>query len=274
MKKRVKDSEIEAAKRKNIIIFIFTVLMLIVVLCGIIFFVCYERGLIKFSLKDSKETESFIGQNSNELSINKDNLDVLKLFDVVKISDNYCDGYNLKKKLNVSKMNSKCKFDLASNIYKKSAVFNNDGILYVSEDDVRYAYEYLYGYNTYEVQEQIPYNNSYLLYNSETRNYFLNSETNEIGTSLISYEKIVDILKKKNYLYITSSVVYYDKANKVLCRDYNCDSVIRGLNNEPNYPDYYDLYIDHNYSNLYKYEYKFKMDKNGFYKYVGFERTN
>lgn len=37
MKKRVKDSEIEAAKRKNIIIFIFTVLMLIVVLCGIIF---------------------------------------------------------------------------------------------------------------------------------------------------------------------------------------------------------------------------------------------
>lgn len=276
MKKRINDSEIEKAKHSNKLLFLLTTLMLLVVICGFVFYFLYDKGLIKFdeNVTEEKELDSGVVVSSITKTIKNDNSDVLKLLNNVSIIDNQCDGYNTKKAVDVSMMSDKCKFSLALNEYKNK-ITSGDGVTYVLESDVIASYEGLFGYNTYKTQNTIPYiNNSVLLYNSLNKYYFLNEEKDEVGTPMTSYEKVLSIKRDGNNLYINTAVLYYDSVNKVLCRDYDCESVLDNMDSEPSYPDYYSLYTEHNYKKLYQYSYNFKMDKTGFYKYVGFKRTN
>lgn len=273
MKKRINNSEIEKAKNSSRIVFVLTILMLLVVICGLLFYVIYDKGLIKFKNEEKNvpEQESIFSSEKSEIHV--DDSRIITLYNAVKITANECDGYNTEDNINVKKMNSKCKFSLASNIYN-DYLEKNDDYEYITEENVKNAYEYLFGYNSYESLENIPYNTFYsLTLNDVNKEYFSNEILNDVDTSVSSYEKIISISRKGNYLNIISVPLFFNKPEKVLCKDYDCNEVIEN-NVKDNNEDYYDLYLDHNKDKLNQYKYKFKMDNVGFYRYVGFEKTN
>ncbi len=267
MKKRIKDSEIEKAKVSNKILLILTMLMVMVVVLGFGFYVFYDKEIIDFGNKKEESQENIYVKNESDFDVNIDNVEVKRLFDIVRVTNNNCDGYNNKDSVKVDELNNKCKYSIASNIYERFIKENS-----VSENDVKYGYESLFGEGEYKRQESIVWKNNELYYDSINKNYVLN-KNGDVDDSLISYEKVISIKKSSNYLYINSVVLYFDKVNNVLCSDYDCSKVLENMSNEPNYPQYYDLYIEHNKKKLNNYKYKFRLDKNGFYKYVSYEKN-
>lgn len=274
MKKRINDSEIEKAKESGKILFILTTLMLLVVIGGLVFFVIYDKGLIKFNEKNNEKKEeekSIFSSEKSELHV--DDSRISNLFNTVKITSNKCDGYNLDDKVDVDKMSDSCKFEIASNIYREKLV-KDDNNFYVDEEIVKNAYESLYGYNSYKVQDTIPLDSNFNLnYNNLNKKYYASVVPEDIDEDMSSYEKIVSVSKSGSYLYIVSVPVFYNAVEKVLCKDYDCSEVVEN-NAKENGDDYYNLYLDHNKKKLINYKYKFKMDNVGFYKYMGFEKTN
>ena len=54
-----------------------------------------------------------------------------------------------------------------------------------------------------------------------------------------------------------------------------CNDTVETVKSGSEYSDeYFDLYVEHNKDKLYQYTYHFEMDDAGFYRYVGYERTN
>ena len=99
--------------------------------------------------------------------------------------------------------------------------------------------------------------------------------TDETGSSMTSYEKLLKAYRKENSLDITSSVVYHERVLGLLCKDSRCENVIEHLQTGVEYNEaYLSLYVDHNKDHLYQYTYHFKMDEAGFYRYIGYDRTN
>lgn len=273
MKKRINNSEIERAKTSSRLIFLLTILMLFVVIGGLVFYVIYDKGLIKFkSTEDNNNIEEKSIFSSDKSEIHVDDNRIVGLFDIVKITVNECEGYNVKDKVEVKEMSDKCKFSLASNIYRNH-LENDNNNFYITEDDVRDSYEMLFGYSTYKALEEIPYNNYYtLLFNDSDKVYFSNDKVEDVGSSFDAYEKIISVSRKGNYLYVESVPLFYNKPEKVLCKDFDCEEVIDKDVKENN-ADYYNLYLDHNKDKLNHYKYMFKLDNVGFYRYVGFEKT-
>lgn len=272
MKKRINSSEIERARRSNRFLFILTILMLLVVIGGLVFYVLYDKKLISFGNENSHNEESIISKNETKFDVKESNTEALRLYNIVRVTNNECSEYINAKGIKVKELSDNCKFSIASNIYNRylDGDVNNK---YVLEEDVIYAYESLFGEGSYKSQETIPYMKGTNLYYSEVNNkYFVQGEVQDMDSNMNGYEDIISIKKDNNYLYINSAIMYYESINKNICKDYDCNEVVEKISEEPS-PDYYSLYIKHNKNKLYNYQYKFRLDKNGFYKYLGYEKT-
>lgn len=285
MKKRVADTEMEMARSSSKTIFVITIFLLLSMICGLIAFVLYDKGLIVLDNSDIKSKDNVLVNKKNNkddtkdkdsyIELKTDDTNINKLFNIVKITNNTCDGYDTKSSVEVINMSDKCKFSLASHAYLDSLKIALNGVQYVYESDVKDAYESLFGYNTYKTLETIPYVSGLSLnYNAPYKYYFYEGDSSEVGTPITKYEKIISARRSDDTLLITSAVLYYESINSVLCKDSLCGSVLDKMTNEPSYPDYYSLYVDHNKDKLNQYTFKFKMDEAGFYNYLGFERTN
>ena len=282
MKKRVADTEMEMARHSSKTIFVITVFLLLSMICGLGFFVLYDKGLIVFDSETVSEEgitntkkRTNKSKKDNFITLKNDDVNLTKLFNVVSITNNSCDSYDNQDNVLVSGMSVKCKFSLASHLYLDKVNVTPNGVHYIYENDVRDSYNSLFGYDTYKVQETIPYVNGINLnYNASLKYYFYEGEVNDVGTSITKYEKIISAKRDSEYLYITSATLFYEAINAVLCKDVLCANVLDNMNNEPTYPDYYSLYVDHNKDKLFQYTFKFKMNEAGFYNYVGYERTN
>ena len=198
MKKRINSSEIERAKRSNMFLFILTILMLFVVIGGLVFYVLYDKELISFKTKDEVEEENIISKNETKFNVKMDNVEALRLYDIVRISNNKCDEYIKSDGFSMKKLSDECKYTIAANIYNKNIKSDNDK-KYVLEEDVKYAYESLYGENTYRVQETIPYVDNYkLMYSAVNHNYFIQGEINETDSNIGVHEMVISIKKENN----------------------------------------------------------------------------
>jgi hypothetical protein len=105
--------------------------------------------------------------------------------------------------------------------------------------------------------------------------YFTESISTEEATSLTSYEKLLYAIRDGEKLDLTSSVLYYEHVVNLLCKDSRCNEVVETVKKGTEHnEDYLSLYVDHNKDKLYQYTYHFEMDKAGFYRYIGYDRTN
>ena len=157
----------------------------------------------------------------------------------------------------------------------------------VDEKSVRYAYDSIFGEGTYKSGQEIhnECNNSFK-YNKDY-NYY---ELSEMGgcsnpSMVIVDDMVLKAQKNNNSLKIIVGVVFrnigsrlfyisLDDANRQTNEIEKYENVI---GNETDYQvvdKKIDKYISANADKLQQYTYTFEMDKNGFYKYVGFERTN
>ena len=287
MKKRLNSSEIEQARKSSRIIFLITFILLVFLFAGFGLLYVMDVDVVKFVKTPQKKVEE-VGKKITKDVINKEEStiafevdvndgNVQKFFNAVKITDSdicFDGGYKEQEHVLVGSLSTKCKFSIASNIYEKDVQKALDGKLYVKETDVKSAYEELFGNGTYQRQDSIPclYKSTFMFHDDY---YFTEKVASEEGGSLTSYEKVLFALREGDKLDITSSVLYYEHVLNLFCRDSRCESVIEELKTGSDYnEDYLSLYVDHNKDELYQYTYHFEMDKTGFYRYIGYDRTN
>ena len=286
MKKRISKSEIEIARKSSRILFLISFLLLLLLFLGFGLMYVMDVDIMSYidiPKKEVEKKEKIIksGINVNpkpmavEIDVNDSN--VKAFYNTVKISNmDVCIGdyYRDQKEVKANELSINCKFSIASKIYEKKVNKALDGKLYVKESDVKDAYESLFGNDSYEKQDSIPclYKTTFI-YNAG--NYFTEKVGTEEGGSLIPYEKIIKVVRIGDKLEVTSVVVYYEKVLGLFCKDSNCESSVETVGMGKEYDDdYLDLYVEHNKDKLYQYTYGFQMDDAGFYKYVGYKRTN
>ena len=284
MKKRINDSEIESAKKSTKVMnIIISICILLLILLAAYIGYLYEQGEIfktedgKYVINEKITDSKIIKTKTKTLDIN--NTNALELWNYVKVSTNPCtDGsYTDKKSIKVDKLTDYCRYALANNDYKKFVTYDEENMItYVKEDIVKNAYETLFEVGTYKRQDIIPYTNmNDLMYNVDNKYYFINGAAKESDDSLKIYENVVSIVKENNDLYIISNALYYEKINGYVCKDINCEKVLSELSKDKEYNDeYFDLYLESKKDKLSKYTYHFRLDNAGFYKYLGYERTN
>ena len=282
MKKRVSSSEIELARKSSKILFLISFVLLILLFVS--FGLLYLFDVDFSSYFEVPETSPVVEKNiipkknieqeSSDIELDVNDSNVLKYFGYVRITnDPECENNSYyKDQVLVTKLSTKCKFSLASVMYKESIQTALDGRLYIKEDAVKSVYETLFGNGTYSPQEAIP-----CLYQTEFIHnddyYFTQQVADEVGTSIHPYEKIIKAVRNGERLEITSAVLYYESVLNILCRDKDCSDVIKTVKAGEEYGnEYLSLYVDHNMDDLYQYTYHFEMDKSGFYRYVGYDR--
>ena len=275
MKKRLIDGEIETAKKTSrIMVIVVTIILLLLVVCIAYVAYLYESG--KLFTNEKGEIVIKNEPKVNEIDITDTN--IIALLNTVKVTKTSCaDGEYIKDKINVESLSTKCKLVIAKNQYKDYIKYdNNNHITYVEEEKIKKVYQSLFGNNTYERQEVIPYvSNHDLMFDARYNYYFMNNDATEIEGSFRNYEKITSAEKKNNDLYITSIPLYYETVNSVICKDNRCEKVVEILSKDQEYnDDYFDLYLEHNKDKFDKYKYHFRLNNIGFYEYIGYERTS
>lgn len=187
------------------------------------------------------------------------------------------------KKLSVDDMSDEYKGLIAEKNY--SSYITGEYTYYVTEATVRYAYDSIFGAGSYKSGQKL-YSNCYnFAYNSN--GYYEDKSGSGCGGTSASdvYPVIIKAEKNDKYLKVTSAFVFRDKEN--LYRDYNdlentknTLGTLKTLIGEEykNTVEYssndkiFD-YVKKNQDSLEQYTKTFEIDSNGFYKYIGFERT-
>ena len=159
----------------------------------------------------------------------------------------------------------------------------------VSENDVKYAYDSIFGAGSYKSGQDILGvcdGKLKFTYNGDRHNYVSGSPACG-GTSTVAlYEKIVNIQRSSSELKITTAIAVYNMETSSIyksvadMKNSNAIDTIENIIGEEytNSVSYssddkiYD-YIKNNSDSLQQYTYTFEVDTNGFYKYIGFERT-
>lgn len=275
MKKRLVDGEIETAKKTSrIMVTVVTIILILLIIVVAYVAYLYEAG----KLFTNEKGEIVIKNEPKVNNIDITDTNILDLLNTVKVTNTSCeDSEYSKDKITVESLSTKCKYAIAKNKYKDYIKYDsNNHITYVEEEKVKKVYQSLFGNNTYERQEVIPYVSLHdLMFDARYNYYFMNDSAEEQEGSFKNYEKISSAEKKNNDLYITSIVLYYETVNRVICKDNRCEKVIEVLSKEQDYnDDYFDLYLEHHKDKLDKYKYHFTLNSLGFYEYKGYERTS
>ena len=187
------------------------------------------------------------------------------------------------KKLSVDEMTDEYKGLIAEKNYL--SYVTGQYTYYVDESSVRYAYDSIFGAGTYKEGQKI-YSNCYdFSYNNA--GYYEDKSGGGCGGTTASgvYPVIIKAEKNSKYLKITSAFVFRNKED--LYKDYNdlentknSLGTLKSLIGEDykNTVEYssndkiFD-YVKKNQDSLEQYTKTFEIDENGFYKYIGFERT-
>ena len=189
--------------------------------------------------------------------------------------------YNTKK-LEVSDMTDEYKGLIAEKNY---ASYISDYGYTVSEDSVRYAYDSIFGAGTYKSGQKIYSNCFNFTYNNA--GYYEDKQGGGCGGTTASdvYPVVIKAEKNNKYLKVTTAYVFRDKENlyksysdlentsntlgtlKTLIGEDYTNTVEYSSNNK-----IFD-YVEKNQDSLEQVTKTFEIDNNGFYKYVGFERT-
>lgn len=156
-------------------------------------------------------------------------------------------------------------------IFSFDEFYQYDFSHHLREADVQYVYDSIFGAGTYKPGQTIYTGCGNYTYDSAKKEYITNQDGCGGTSAQTAFEKIVRAQRNSNNLKITTGVIFatpegyfksYDDMNDV-SKAFNYTS---GPNNEAKN-------IANNKDSLTQITYTFEVDNNGFYKYVGFERT-
>lgn len=277
IKKRVIESDIEKSKKSSKKASFITILVLLIIIIFLVLFLLYDYEII-FPENEKNTASETTPKRHEEKDIKLDinNPNIINLFSNVHDNINQDLVYS-NKEMTSSKMNDDYKLNLAYNIYQKNIVDDTTKIS-ISESDVKSAYELIFGANTYKHIDAIRDKCNTLNYNSLTKSFENTSpSTCNIKKDNTIHEKIISSVKKKNKeLIITSAVVYNvetDNSTSNLCQDIECNKILTENNGDYTRDKHFNDYIDANKDILQQISYKYELDEDGFYYYVGYSRS-
>ena len=191
----------------------------------------------------------------------------------------YTGSFGLKGK-KVSEMDDSEKGAIAAAYYEKAAQVNpKDGLNHISKEDVRYGYDSIFGAGTYQDGQNIYSSCGSYNYNSTTSEY-VQSAGGCGGTSAErTVYKAVKATKTDKVLAITVGVLYVSGSDDKVYKDFEKTKTLGStiseyLGADDGFQDMYaKQHIENNVDSSELYTYSFEIDNNGFYKYIGFEKT-
>ena len=286
MKSKIK-KRVDGNNRKNVTGVVFVTFIIFVLVVGVVFvFLNREMLFNKFKNNNKVNDKVLVDDNKNEDSnnikykyIDINSPYVEHLFNLVHAKVTGGDSTIYKNSsLSVSEMDSFYKFSLASNLYDGLAFRNNyaqinEVTAYLTEENVKKSYEFIFGLNTYKRSDTIPYTCTNMYFDTVSRNYITTNQVCGSISPFTSYEKVICAKKSNDELLITGAVVFAAGYDGSLCKDYECTTVIDSFASNETNNEYFYGYIEKNKDRLMQYTYKFKLNDDGFYYYQGFERT-
>ena len=253
-------------EKKSNSIFIFVIIILLVIVCGLSYFLFSNKDVICDVGKENSNEK--IESNHVELSI--ENPYIKKLYSNVHYR--YAVGENTVfeySKRSVSEMSDYEKSSLAANIYSSNAYPLSPGEA-IDEKDVKHAYELVFGEGTYKTMDSISYTCGSIYYNPSTKRYEHHAAGGCGGTS-VSFikEAIIKATRYEDRIEIVAANVLVHYVYNTYSKD---GQVLGTFADRPSEEEIIN-FIRNNSDKLQQYTYTFKLGNDGFYYYTGFERT-
>lgn len=253
----------------------------------------FEKNIENKVKNNKSNTSNKTNKSDDYKEIEVDSL-ITDLYNSV-ISPTFCvdDVMYKSKGMKVEEFSERYKNLIASNSYNNMIINENTGnnVKYIVEEKyVKYGYEKVFGKGSYTSGQKIAtLCQSNFKYDSEKKIY--TEEGGGCGGTCVTIVRtsIVKTLKNSKNLKIVvanaflepemngdvvtgKDLIYKDIDKKYLIGE---EKEVLGEEfvNEMYKTDSLQKYVDNNKDNLQQYTYTFELDDNGFYKYIGFERT-
>ena len=180
----------------------------------------------------------------------------------------------------VSDMSDDEKGLIASKNYEQYITTNPvDYSLHVSEENVRYGYDSIFGAGTYQSGQNIYSACGSYSYDSINKEYSQAAGGCGGTTAERTVSKVVKAEKNNKVLKITAGVLYISGSDDKVYKDFEKTKPLGSTISEYLGADngdqdmYAKQHIENNVDSSELYTYTFELDNNGFYKYIGFEKT-
>ena len=270
----------EEKKSKSSVVIIIVLLLIIIGLTG---YILVEKDIIKLSTKSTTEEQQSPKKEAiDKVAIDKKNPYIQNWFNQVHGYAFQGDKEIYEKGGNtVAQMDNSYKFNIAmresqSDIY--SYYLNATGGAEVPEEIVKKEYENLFGPNTYQSVQTLTVGCDEYSYDSTAKKYIAKSfGCGSTTTFFAPIEEIISAIKYNDRIEIISAVVYIDKEENSLYKDYNKTEKLTDMSAsyiaDPKATEELTTYIKTNKDNLEQYTYTFKLNEDGFYYYREVKRT-
>lgn len=260
-------------KKRSNIVFVVIIIILMLVIGGLSYYTFFYKTNTVEKIKNDEVSDKNEVAEEVAVELDVDNAYIKSLYK--NVHSNYYNGidtnvFNYEKR-SVSEMSDEEKSSLAANIYSSSVNKIYSGYS-IDEEDVKDAFEVLFGIGSYNQMSTIKYGCTVLNYDVNNKRYYTESPDCGGTSSGSFYEKIIKAVRYSDRIEITTAYVFIDAIDNNFYKDINCSTVVGNYTTTAENEK--STFIDNNKDNLQQNTYTFKMDDNGFYYYIGFERTN
>ena len=267
-------------KKNNNVFLVFIVVVLLLLIGGLYYYIFVYDKETSAIVNNEEKNES---KEEIKIDLGVDNAHVKEMFSYVH--SNYYIGvdkevYEYEKK-SVSEMSDLQKTSLASNIYRKDVIQIGVDSLYIEEENVKIAYELVFGEGSYTQMSSIAYDCGTMSYDDSNQRYVLNSIGCGGASSIAVHDEVVEAIKYNDRIEIIAASVATKNMDGNFYKSHTSDEVVGNYTTTANTVETHQVYqneitafIKNNKDKLQQYTYTFKIDDKGFYYYTGFERTN
>lgn len=263
------------------------ILFLILVIAGLVCYILIDDGVIDVPNITKTEKVNNSGSKKNGSKTDKGtelditNGSVVELYKMAHL-DTYGSDQMVfnNKKLTFEDMDDDYRFRLASRYFPKVHVDSeNESIRYLTEDEVKAAFEKVFGPKTYKKVNKFATICPIYEYNEGNSRYQYTSEGGCGGAAgMWEVEEILTATKYDNRIEIVSGVVYYrgNNGEDAVYKDYNRKTklidVMTGNDTDTRDTKIKEYLLSHR-DDIEQYTYTYELNDDGFYYYKGVERT-
>ena len=263
-------------KNKNNILLV----ILLIIILGLVIYILIEKQIIEIPGMTQENRTEEKQEMPKIIEIDTENANIKALIQQVHNPAEKFDTLIYENGgSTVEDMSDEYKFAIATNTKDVNITAINPADTegntgYIDEKDVKDAYERLFGPGTYHEINSFKYGCADMSYDATNRRYVTSSQG--CGLALIpveTYEEIISAQKTNDTLTVVTAVAYYDSSAGKLYKDSNLTEDTSQTTNTNLTEEEIQNYITSYKDNLKQYTYTFQMGNDGFYYYVGVERT-
>ena len=254
--------------------------ILFIIILGLVGYILINNGIINIPGITKEETKEDVTEKPTVTEIETDNANVKALIKQVHNPSQKIDELIfVNGRSSVSEMSEEYKFSIATNTTDtQMSTFTpptEEGYSgEISEEDVKDAYERLFGPGTYRAINSFKLGCIPVTYDSANKRYVTTIDGCGVAISPISLqEEILSITKTEKELAVVTAVLFYDPTAGKLYKDSNLTKDLGIEVNADLTEEDLKQYILDEKEQLEQYTYTFDIATDGFYYYTGVKRT-